>query len=429
MLKVLEHTNRKKSVLDIFKSTHSFFLIDACAFIIEDERSLLESLYEKSEFLAKIKLFSEEFDSEEKIDSRNHYQMYNTLLKYNWIIEIKKDVETYVEISPYAKSIIDFIENFEQYNKVSYGQEIIKVISLLEFCSNNLEQSDEAIKSAFSSSKLFISHLKRISSHIHLYEKIFEEENNINNVIFEFFENYMERNFIDDFKKIKTTESPFIFRSRIQTLCESLSHKVNSNDSRHSLFEIQKLFSNIDQYLDILDKASQRIEKKINNTIKFMNEISQVNSDIIVNALKAIGDNDTNWFLLNELDIALPESPDSLFEERQYHSKKEVTVIKSSIKNEAFELRQQKIGEYFQVNHITIPKIVAFLEKITENRKSARGRDIKISSLYDFFIIERIRSLSFIEKKNLESRWLIQVLDEQISNEWIECNDFMVSRR
>ena len=398
--------------------------------MLEEEQYNLTFYHDRDDFLSHIvNFFDDKYLPLNKVI--NKYQIYNILLKYNWIIEVKKGTAAHIEFSPYAKTVIDFFNNFENLNKISYGQEIIKIVSLLDYAQNNTDKFEDAIKSAFTSAKLFTTHLSRISSHIHLYEQVFEKENSVRNVIFEFFENYMEKNFIEDFKKIKTTQSPFIYRNKIESLCEELLITTSSPEIRHILFEIQKLFSNIDYYLDILDKSSQRIEKKINNTIKFMTEINQVDNTNILKAIELITEETgpNSSLIFNENTMQLPQSPEFLFEERKYTSKKEITFVKEKAKNQEFEKRQLVINAYLQRHHITIEKISNFIEENIRKRELLQGSDYKISSLYEFFIFERIRSLSFIEHKKLSNKWQIDFLDSEIDNEWIHCKDFIIRRR
>lgn len=424
-------TKGKRNAFGIFRSSHTSFLFEFCSHFLYNHESELDKLYTKSEFHNLISDFLNEYrNSDLPEDTLSHYQAYNTLLKYDWIIEFKRDLDILVDISPYAKSIIDFIDNFDSLHKISYGEEVIKVLSLLEYACQNSENVSEAVSGAYKSASLFVSHLKSISSHIHLYEKIFEEENNVNNIIFEFFENYMEKNFIEDFKKIKTSENPFKYRGRIIALCDVvINSDIQDIKVINEAFEIQKIFSSIDVYIDILDKASQRLERKISNTIRFFNEINKIDNELVVNAIRKIVDEPEFGSISQEADFSLPDSPDFLFEERVRNKRKEVTVLKETVKDPAYELRQKMIKDYFERNFISPQTITNFIDDELKSRDSISGSDINIQTLFDFFLFERIRSIAFIERRKFESKWSITIKSNMISNEWISCYDFTIQKK
>lgn len=369
-----------------------------------------------------------------------HYNIYSNLVSSGWFIEYRSGYDTFVDISPDGRLFLDFLRNFKNLKARSFGREVATVLSLLETAHNDFINKHDVIFSAEESAHTFLQHLKNTSAHLHIFEQKMNHENNALNVIHNFFDEYIAKNMIEDYKKLKTQDNPFRFRFQIIHFCDLISSnaflglidfsnldttKLAIKDSCHN---IQKIFSSIGTFIELIDEFNARIERRIRNTVKYLHEINNLNSDIVLKAIELISKNDKAEIIFNESQLENPETQFLFYQPSVKTKTYSPTKINKPKKSPEFIELEKEILNYFTENNITADKIDAFLSEYLSSQTQIQGRNIPIRNLHEFYIFERLRSVEFIEGGVLKKKWSLTLLNDYIKNDWIECKDFVISR-
>jgi hypothetical protein len=420
-------------LLSIFQTRSVYFYADLVSFLEEKCYSDIEITTKQD-----IHFYIKEFQKTEN-ENINAYNIYTQLLNSGWLIEYKTGYKIFVDISPDARILLDFLKRFKEYKVRSYGKDVATILSLLESVHDNFQERFHVLYAAEENSHLFLQHLRNTSAHLHIFEEKLKMENDPNNIIKYFFDEYISKNMISDYTRLKVQDNPFRFRFQIIKYCEIISSdsflKENGTDEleidlksiKNSCYKIEKIFSSLETFIQIIDEFNSKIERRIRNTVKYINEINNLDSDNIIKALEIIQSKNHENVKFNELITSLPENKHLLFKNKNKKIDYKPTQIKKSQKSQETIKLEKEILDYFNNTNITAKKLDDFLSERVE-KISIKGRDIPIKSLKDFYIFERIRSVEYIEGGILKNRWSVKLLNNVIKNDWIECQDFVISK-
>jgi hypothetical protein len=193
------------------------------------------------------------------------------------------------------------------------------------------------------------------------------------------------------------------------------------------------VFDRIGDYLDVIEATNQRLERRISNTLRFMDRIAETRTERVIEALEQIGSLAGEPSI--ELDLPHNLAPDesAIGREDLYQYKRTKDPIKpQKIRRQtpdpAFLAYRSAIDAYRARTMVTATKMAAYLETALGDRREARAAELRLSSLDDFFVFERLRSLPQLDEGKLSARYQIELLPGIFESEWIACPDFRVRR-
>ena len=163
--------------------------------------------------------------------------------------------------------------------------------------------------------------------------------------------------------------------------------------------------------------------------MKFLDEIKNFNIENVKQALKIVGDKGPLGHLpmskVGETPIELPDS--HIFNYLRPNAKQETEIvkIKTSESNPALVRYREAIKIYFDRSNISYQTLDAFLDNLIPEGGVLKGSEFPIQTLDDFFAFQKIRTIDF---KMVNNKWNVTRLERKISNDWITCKDFEITR-
>ena len=433
-----------KNLLKIFTSRDANLWADLLSEIVTINFTGLE-LCSKNDLMQTINI--SKLANKKKFDIN---QCYYKLTNSGWINESIINGQKHCDINPNGKSFVQQMIFLSEKRSKKLGTEVIKILGLLEIALANPTERYEALFAASELSKEFSEHIRNLYFSLQSIELNIKSILDYNKILEAFFDDYVEKFLIRDYKSLRTTSNPYRFRKQIKNtidqileadtlnrICISASeyHQVPKEDVlidiKNSLHTIEKVFFSLDEYLELIDISNKNIEKRITNIIKYKDRTlgsSQLYK--IIDAFKFINmANDNNLVISqNELNTRLPINYSSLYKEP---SKPEDIIPNIIIKKERSleDIKLEKeLEKYREISSVTIDKISLYIKRNIKDNKSISSEDLEINSLEDFFIFCRIPSMRFIADENDVPWRVIQNKTTIMQNKWIKCRSFSVMK-
>lgn len=379
---------------------------------------------------------------------------YRRLLDTGWLTEFRDRYRRVVDMNANGRLVLTTLLEIKAGRTRSYGGEVLQVLLQLEGADKDPENRSEAIRNAERSAKSFMHHLRSISSAIRQIEEELVGQTDMRTLFRKFFDDFVEHFLISDFKRLKSTTNPFRFRRKIIDTAESiLANEIRMTvlseayvkEGRAERFEdsyvvitqelrnIIAVFDRIGDYLEIIEATNQRLERRISNTLRFMDRIAETKTERVIEALARLG----GLTGPSSREVSIPHNllPEQavLGREDLYQHKRGREVIKpQKIRRDApdpaFLEYRKALDAYRSRTTITAVKMAAYLDAAFAEKRELRAGDMPLLSLDDFFIFERLRTLAQIGDGALARRYTIEIKPTQFENEWISCPDFIVRR-
>lgn len=376
---------------------------------------------------------------------------YARLIETGWLIEHQQGNQRLADFDPSVRILLEFLIDLKAGRMRSYGSEVIQVLSLVESVDRDPEDRSEALRSAAKSAKGFLTHLRTLGAGMCKAETAINALSEPSDVFTSFFGNYVEKHLISDFTALHTKSNPFRFRVRIVVLCNrmledelkltemargvmregrassvALGRQAVINDVR----TIISIFENIDAYLEVIEETNRRVETRIRNTIRFLESIRESQIDKLSRMMREIADlnRDDVPFADGMLQTSLPDGPGNLFQQAERRAEIQPNTVQVAKKTPERVAYEAAVIGYRQRVQKSPDQVGSYLDEQVGKASSKLASELRIDNLDDFFAFQQIRNLTLMVGGPLAQKWRITELDGRLTNAWIECQNFEISR-
>ncbi len=450
----------------VFSGETRWFYADLLEYIDHDVFGDVPGLVTRHEMTDAIREFLDRQDRDIRVDDsapsehavesvdQKAVVVYRRLLDTGWLTEFKDRYRRVVDMNANARLVLITLLEIKAGRTRSYGGEVLQVLLQLEGAEKDPENRSEAIRNAARSARSFMHHLRSISSAVRHMEEELVGQTDMRTLFRTFFDDFVEHFLISDFKRLKSTTNPFRFRRKIIDTAENIlinelrmtvlseayvkeGRGENAGDAyaliAQELRTIITVFDRIGDYLEIIEATNQRLERRISNTVRFMDRIAETRTERVIEALTKLGELPVGSS--SELSIPhnlMPEQSvlgrEDLYQQKRDREPIKPQKIRRRLPDPAFLAYRAALDAYRMRTTVTAAKMAAYLEDALGDRMELSAMDMPLSSLEDFFIFERLRTLKQLDNGALSSRYAIEIMSSQIENEWISCPDFLVRR-
>jgi hypothetical protein len=379
---------------------------------------------------------------------------YRRLVDTGWLTEFRDRYRRVVDMNANARLVLTLLFEIKAGRTRSYGGEVLQVLLQLEGADKDPDNRSEAIRNAARSAQSFMHHLRSISSAARHIEEELINQTDMRTLFRKFFDDFVERFLVSDFKRLKSTTNPFRFRRKIIDTAESIlgddqrmtalsqayiregrSERLEdaSNLIAQELRSVIGVFERIGNYLEMIEATNQRLEQRITNTLRFMDSVMETRTERVIEAIERLGSLPGGLSIeLPFPNTPLPDDPvlgrEDLYQYRRTKEAAEPRKIQRRPPDPAFLAYRAALDTYRTRTTITAVKMATYLESALRNRREARAADLPLRSLDDFLVFEKLRSLHQLEDGALARRYQIELLAGTFKSEWISCPNFIVRR-
>jgi hypothetical protein len=380
---------------------------------------------------------------------------YRRLVDTGWLVEHRDAYRRFVDLDSNARFVLDLLLDIKSGRLRSYGGEVLQVMALLESARADPVARSEAVRNAARSTRSFLNHLRSVGSAMRKAEQALVGQRDFTSFIRKVFSDFIAKHLIEDFKRLHTQANPFRFRTRILELASEMEvdellisqlGQSYANEGRAAdleegrdvvmseLSHIQRVFNELDGYLAVIDETQRRVEKRLSNTVRFMDRISESGADKIASVIALLADSG----LPDGAETPLPRSAspgslplgdENLYQPVARRQKAPRTPVRRTEVDPAIAAYNAAMEAYWMRGAVTPRRIVDYLEAHLRGKRRVAAKDLRIASLDDFFVFERLRSLEYIDGGSLSKHYVVEATDERVDNEWVTCRGFVISRR
>ncbi|MCJ2037317.1 Wadjet anti-phage system protein JetA family protein [Methylobacterium sp. J-068] len=415
----------------------------------------------KSELLAAIGDFAADYVGSEIADdeatpadpSERRSVVYRRLLEAGWLVERRERYVPVVEFDPEARILVEELARLDRGETRSYGGAVLDVLGSLESAIANPAERSEALVNAAKAARAFLSHLRSLAGSMRKSEERILREADHGAAFRLYFEEFVARHLVSDYRTLHTRLNPFRFRSGIvreagralrdpltlRALAEAglregrAPHMEAAERSvRSDLAEILSIFEGLDRHLDAVAEIVARLERRIAAALRTLDHRDSDRIERTAAALRAVA---------ACADDELPGLPDTqvstfrppIGEPHCYAPRLRRPPIDSEPLPE-FELDPAieafiAAKDAFRLRVAVTPeRVVDFIEGKLGHGRAIRGSQIGIADVDDFVVFQRLREIDVLFDGTLRGRYRLSRVEGRVSNGWLDCPDFLVER-
>ncbi|CAO4171894.1 DUF2397 domain-containing protein [Methylorubrum aminovorans] len=414
----------------------------------------------KSELLAAIGDFSVGWSQAEIADDEvtpvdpieRRSAVFRRLIEAGWLVERRERYVPVVDFDPDARLLIEELARIERGETRSYGGAVLEVLSALESAIASPADRSEALRNAAKASRTFLGHLRGLAGAMRKLEERILREPDLSAAFRLYFEEFVERHLVSDYRTLHTRFNPFRFRSGIvreagRALRDPLTLRALADGNlregraaditaaermvRTDLVEILSIFEGLDPHLDAVAEVVTRLERRISAALRYRDPRDSARVERAAAALRAVGAGEDDLAGLPLPQVSLlrtPIGPPQLTNPRMPRRLIEYEPLPEIDIDPAIEAFIAAKDAFRRRITVTPERIVAYLDARLAQVKSLRGSDIPIDDVDAFVVFQRLREIDVLFDGVLRERYRVARIEGRVSNGWLDCPDFMIER-
>ncbi|SDN99666.1 hypothetical protein SAMN05216360_113162 [Methylobacterium phyllostachyos] len=377
--------------------------------------------------------------------------LYRRLLDTGWLIERRERYVPVVEFDPEARLLLEELSRLERGETRSYGGAVLEVLGGLESALSDPGSRSEALANAARAAAAFLAHVRGLAAGMRKVEERILREPDRAKTFRLFFEDFVERHLISDYRTLHTRFNPFRFRASVvreagralrdaltvRALAEGLIREGRSPDLdaaqravRADLAQILTVFEGLDNHLDAVDAVVARLERRIAAALHIMDRPDPGGVERAAAMLRAVGGSEiapdvpTDVSLLRppigHAHLQVPRARKAAIDMEPLPDIEDDPVV------DAFAAAK---AEFRRRTTVTPESMTAFVEARLGKAVRLRGSQIAIADVDDFIVFQRLREIDVLFDAQLGARYALTRLPERVANGWLDCPDFLLERR
>lgn len=372
------------------------------------------------------------------------------LLATGWLVEHRDRYRRTIDLHPGARTLLDLLVEMAAGRTRSYGGEVLQILTQMEAARNDPEQRSEALRNAARASRSFLNHLATVASAMRRAEDEVLRQGDLTGMFRAFFEDFVTNHMVEDFKSLRTESNPFRFKGRILDIADLIagddihlsvladayvrerrapSREVAMDMIMGELFQVQDVFSQIDERIDAIEDTGRRVEIRVANAVRHRDRVASARSEILASVFRGLAELPGDMeipFDARETGLVLPVGGEHLFRVQARRPPAARKVIARAVRDPADIAHDAAMAAYARRALVTHDRLAEFLDRCMAGRTMLRASEIAVDDLDTFFVFERLRAAPFMADGKLAGRFEIRPADGLVENAWIACHDFTI---
>lgn len=389
-----------------------------------------------------------------KHGERRRSDIYDYLEEAGWFVEMRNRYRKLVDLSPEGRMLLRELHRIATGDMRSYGGAVLNVLGNLTGAFEHPDERSEGIRNAYRFSEEFVQHLRTLSVQMHRLEEAIIGQPNLKGFFGAFFNDYVSKHIITDYKTLRTSNNPFRLRTKILDIIRRVEGnellmgvlaaayvregraadvKAALETIARELAGIHSTFEYVDHHLDAITETDTRIRDRVSTVIKYMDREDSGTLGAAMKALTSLGTSPLRPDAIVDVDSRIIRLDPPIYEGALYHprlprkpiGRSTLRQVEKDPAEEAFDAAKK---EFALRMYVTPGKVRDFLETIMEGRTSIRASEINITGVDEFAVFQRIREADLMSNGVLARQFRIERLPGHAENEWLGYSDFIVYR-
>ena len=384
-------------------------------------------------------------------------QAYRRLLNAGWIEEEMEGYRVRVTVPPAVGTLWASLMEVARPDRVFYGGMVLSIFNNVQKAWEEPAAQVLALRQAAREARRFLQHLNTMIYGLKGLLGDISDCDDHRRILSRFFEDFVERILVQDYKRLKTRNNPFRYRQQIlqrvreleydlerkQALVAGYLDQTGESDSElawqsinDDIRHLRDCFERLDGHLERVDRFRARVERRVADTVRYLDRTQPGMAARIAALLRELGprlagleDGAATPLALSLIDV-LPVGPQSLKAAPRHRRPPEPRPLVTRAVDPAVQARQQALRAYLDRRRIDPKRIALYLERQLAGRRQIDGAAMTIAGVEDFVAFTHVRHLDYLPGAGrLRQAYRIEHRDGLIDNDWVRCPDFSVQRR
>ena len=328
---------------------------------------------------------------------------------------------------------------------------MLEVLGGLESALSDPGSRSEALSNAARAAAAFLAHVRGLAAGMRKVEERILREPDRAKTFRLFFEDFVERHLISDYRTLHTRFNPFRFRASVvreasralrdaltvRALAEGLIREGRSPDLdaaqraiRADLAQILAVFEGLDNHLDAVDAVVARLERRIGAALHVMDRPDPSGVERTAAMLRAVGRSEIAPDVPTEVSLLRPPIGHAhLQTPRTRRGAIDMEPLPDLEDDPVVDAFAAAKAAFRRRTTVTPESMTAFVEARLGGAPALRGAEIAIGDVDDFIVFQRLREIDVLFDAKLGDRYAVARLPGRVANGWLDCPDFRLERR
>jgi hypothetical protein len=382
---------------------------------------------------------------------------YRRLLAAGWFEEEVDGYRVQVTVPPAVATVWAALMEVARPDRVFYGGMVLSIFNNVQKAWEEPGAQVLALRQAAREAGRFLQHLNAM---IYGLKGLLGDITGVNDhrqILIRFFDDFVERILVQDYKRLKTRNNPFRYRQQILQRTRDLEYdlerkkamvagfmeQTDETDSEaawqainEDIARLRGVFEQVDAHLARVDRYRAKVERRVADTVRYLDRSQPGMASRMATLLMHVGpclaasEDGEDSALSLPLTNVLPVSSLSLKDPPRHREPPEPRPLRADAVDPAIQARQQAVRSYLDRRRIDPRRIIGYLERQLDGRDSLEGHAMTISGVEDFVAFTHLRHMGYLPGAGHFSHdFRVETREGSIDNDWVRCPAFVVHRR
>lgn len=385
------------------------------------------------------------------------YRVYRRLLACGWLEEEAEGYRVFVTVPPAVGELLGGLASIARERRVFYGGVVLSIYNNVRLACEEPEGQALAFREACKAALQFQRHLTGLVYGLKGLLERLEGITDRGRLLASFFDDFVERILVADYKRLKTRNNPFRFRQQILALVRELrldperkgrllagyQEQMELTDREAALRELDRdlhliagVFEQVDRHLERIDRYRYRFERRVADSVRYLDRTLPGGAARLTRLLEGLGRvlpaEAGALTALPPLPLArpLPIADGGLRPPRGAVQPPAPAALASRAVEEEQLARQRALRDYLDRRRADPARILAYLERQMAGRERVEGNQLTIASVEEYIAFTQLRRLHRLGAavEPVTRRYRVEPRDEWLENDYLRARDFTVVR-
>ncbi|MBK1672155.1 hypothetical protein CKO35_02335 [Ectothiorhodospira shaposhnikovii] len=382
-------------------------------------------------------------------------RVYRRLRSCGWLEEEADGYRMRVTVPPAVGTLWGALVEVARPEQVFYGGMVLSILNNVQRAVEDPRGQALAFRQAVSEARRFRQHLNAMIYGLKGLLSVLASLDDPRRVLGHFFDDFVERFLVADYKKLKTRNNPFRFRGEIlsrvrelefdaprrQQLVIGYMEQTGLADEDHAwralerdLSTLRGIFEQVDDHLARVDRYRGQVERRVADTVRYLDRSRPGLAPRLARRLEGMGralvacPDEDELTLLPLIDTS-PLGRQSLRAPSVSRRPPEPRVLTSYPMDPQLLERQRALRAYLDRRRIDPRRMERYLQVHLRPEGPTPGEVLPIETVEDFMAFTHVRQLPWLPgAERLRRLYRVEYLEGYMENPWLRCPRFVVHR-
>jgi hypothetical protein len=385
--------------------------------------------------------------------------VYRRLVDTGWLEEESVGLKVTVDMPPMALLVTERLVALRQGLAVAASGVVVAIRTALAAILTDARANAAGLRKAAENAQIFERSLRVVLADLRRVEKRVMDSESLEDRYRAFFEDFIGEVLLKDLEEIQGPNHPYRHRAEILRNVEAITlsdhvrdrviegyvdDRISADDRSaveqldNDLTILRAVFGNIDITLGHINRFRRKLERKLTNTIRYAEQGDRVVSRRMTTLIQRL---DGIRARSEDLGREASPVPGPRLDRPSYFGRATMAVprrVRVPLEKHPLErrrtdpaqaLRRSMMRDFAQLFRVTPGQVLAYLERVMGGTPTLEARDLPISSLEEFLLVDELRRQCRAPSPSVARLYLFEQAEGWREDDWLRCANFRIRQR